>query len=75
MKFARRFAAILIASFALVCAAFAQNFAGAAELDTTINQAVREDKIPVRCCWWGMTAKSFTGKLTDSALCFRRANP
>ena len=46
MKFARRFAAILIASFALVCAAFAQNFAGGAELDATINQAVREDKIP-----------------------------
>src|SRR5580704_2823418 len=37
----------LIPLLALICAsAFAQNFPGAADLDSAINQAIREDKLP-----------------------------
>ncbi len=43
MKLARLFAAILVLS---AVSANAQSFPGVSELDSTINQAIREDKIP-----------------------------
>ena len=42
MKFARNLALLVLAG----AAAFAQTFPGAAELDSTINQAIREAKLP-----------------------------
>ena len=53
---------------ALCCAAAsAQTFPGAADLDAAINQAIREEKFPARCCWWVMRDKSSTARLTATA--------